>query len=58
MDNKLFKTDVETKKAIEALRNDFKEILESKSKDYYGSKFMNMTKNFMYLQQLNEHYKE
>lgn len=58
MDNQLFKTDVETKKAIESLRNDVKEILGSKSKDYYSSKFMNMTKNFMYLQQLNKHYKE
>lgn len=45
MDNQLFKTDV-------------KEILESDSKDYYGSKFINVTKNFMYLQQLNKHYKE
>lgn len=58
MDNQLFKTDVEVKKAIESLRNDVKEILESESKNYYGSKFMNMSKNFMYLQQLNKHYKE
>ena len=58
MDSQLFKTDVEAKKAIESLRDDVKEILESESKDYYGTKFMNMTKNFMYLQQLNKHYKE
>ncbi len=56
MDNQLFKTDIEVNKAIESLRNDVKEILESESKDYYSSKFINMTKNFMYLQQLNKHY--
>ena len=40
------------------MRIDVKEILENESKDYYGSKFMNITKNFLYLQQLNNHYKE
>ena len=43
---------------MESLRNDVKEILGSESKDYYSSKFMNMAKNFMYLQQLNKHYKK
>lgn len=58
MDNQLFKTDVEVKKAIELIKANVEEILASNSKDYYGSTFMNMTKNFLYLQQLNKHYKE
>lgn len=58
MDNQLFKTDVEVKKAIESIKANVEEILASNSKDYYGSIFMNMTKNFLYLQQLNKHYKE
>lgn len=58
MDNQLFKTDVEVKKAIESIKASVEEILASNSKDYYGSTFMNMTKNFLYLQQLNKHYKE
>lgn len=58
MDNQLFKTDVEVKKAIELIKANVEEILASNSKDYYGSTFMNMAKNFLYLQQLNKHYKE
>lgn len=58
MDNQLFKTDVEVKKTIESIKANVEEILASNSKDYYGSTFMNMTKNFLYLQQLNKHYKE
>lgn len=58
MDNQLFKTDVEVKKTIESIKANVEEILASNSKDYYGSTFMNMTKDFLYLQQLNKHYKE
>ena len=58
MDNQLFKTDVEVKKAIESIKAKVEEILASNSKDYYGSTFMNITKDFLYLQQLNKHYKE
>lgn len=58
MDNQLFKTDVEVKKAIESIKANVEEILASNSKDYYGSTFMNITKDFLYLQQLNKHYKE
>ena len=55
MDNQLFTTDVEAKKAIEMLKSDVEKILASNSKDYYGTMFMNMTKNFLYLHQLNKH---
>lgn len=58
MNNQLFKADVEVKKAIELIKANVEEILASNSKDYYGSTFMNMTKEFLYLQQLNKHYKE
>lgn len=58
MDNQLFKTDVEVKKTIESIKANVEEILASNSKDYYGSTFMNMTKDFLYLQQLNKQYKE
>ena len=58
MDNQLFKTDVEVKKTIESIKANVEKILASNSKDYYGSIFMNMTKDFLYLQQLNKHYKE
>lgn len=58
MDNQLFKTDVEVEKAIDSIKANVEEILASNSKDYYGSTLMNMTKDFLYLQQLNKHYKE
>lgn len=58
MDNQLFKTDVEVKKAIDSIKANVEEILASNSKDYYGSTLMNMTRDFLYLQQLNKHYKE
>ena len=35
MDNQLFKTDVEVKKAIESIKANVEEILASNSKDYY-----------------------
>lgn len=55
--DKMLKTEEEARKAIEALKNSVNEILESESKDYYGTKFTEMTKNFFYLQQLHKHYK-
>lgn len=58
MDNQLFKTDVGARKAIDSLKANVEEILASSSKDYYGSTFVNMTKDFLSLQQLNNHYKE